>query len=152
MARLHARRRGKSGSKKPISDSMPGWVTYKPQEVEALVIKLAKQGLPSSIIGLILRDSYGIPDVEKITEKKINKILFEKDLLPALPQDVQNLIKRAVDIRKHLEIHKKDRVSKRGLQLTEAKINRLVRYYKSTGKLPADWKYDAEKAGLLVRG
>jgi small subunit ribosomal protein S15 len=151
MAKMHARRRGKSGSKKPASIIAPAWVTYKPQEVEALVVKLAKQGLTSSLIGINLRDSYGIPDVEIITGKKINKILAEKELLPELPQDLQNLMKRTIIIKKHLAIHKKDYHSKRGLQLVEAKITRLVKYYKSTSVLPKDWKYDSEKASMLVR-
>lgn len=141
MARMYARRKGKAGSKKPIATTPPSWVSYKPKEVEMLVIKLAKQGLDSSKIGLILRDSYGIPNVEKLTKKKINQILKEKDLAPELPEDIQNLIKKSMQIRKHLEINKKDRVSKRGLQLTEAKIRRLEKYYKKKKKLPAKWKY-----------
>lgn len=119
----------------------PNWVTYKPKEVEKLVIKLAKQGLEPSKIGLILRDSYGIPDIRKITGKKITKLLVEHDLAPELPEDLANLIKRVGILKKHLEQHKKDAVSKRGLQLIESKIRRLVKYYKSVGKLPADWKY-----------
>ena len=138
---MHARRRGKAGSKKPLASTPPSWVGYKSKEVEMLVIKLAKQGLDSSKIGLILRDSYGIPDVEKLTKKKITKILKEKELAPELPEDVQNLTKRAMQIKKHLEIHHKDRVSKRGLQLIESKIRRLEKYYKKTKKIPANWKY-----------
>ena len=141
MARMHARRKGKSGSKKPLASTPPSWVSYKPKEVEMLIVKLAKQGLDSSKIGLMLRDSYGIPDVERLTKKKITRILKEKELTPELPEDMQNLTKRAMQIKKHLELHKKDRVSKRGLQLIEAKIRRLEKYYKKTKKIPANWKY-----------
>lgn len=150
MARMHARRRGKSGSKKPLRKSPPTWVRYKPEEVEALVIKLAKQGKRMAEIGMELRDVYGIPSVKMITKKKILKILREAGLEPEIPEDLMNLIKRAVLVRKHLETHKKDLHSKRGLQLIESKINRLVKYYKRKGKLPADWKYEPEKAKLLV--
>lgn len=138
---MHARRKGKSGSKKPLATTPPGWVGYKPKEVEMLVTKLAKQGLDSSKIGLILRDSYGIPNVEKMTNKKITKILKEKELSPELPEDMQNLTKRAMQIKKHLEIHRKDKVSKRGLQLIDSKIRRLEKYYKKTKQIPANWKY-----------
>ena len=138
---MHARRKGKSGSKKPLATTPPSWVSYKPKEVEMLVVKLAKQGLTTSQIGLVLRDSYGIPDVEKITKKKITKILKEKGLAPEIPEDLQNLIKRAAVVKKHLESHRKDKVSKRGLQLIESKIRRLEKYYKRTKKLPADWTY-----------
>jgi len=141
MARMHARKRGKSGSKKPLATTPPSWVNYKSEEVEKLVEKLAKQGLSASKIGLVLRDSYGIPDVEKITKKKITKILKEKGLAPKIPEDLQNLIARAMQVKKHLEVHRKDKVSKRGLQLIESKIRRLEKYYKRTKKLPLDWKY-----------
>ena len=144
MARMHARRRGKSGSKKPLSEPTPKWVLYKADEVESLVVKLAKQGTSSSMIGLILRDSYGVPDVEKITNKKICKIIEEKKLTPPLPEDINNLIKKAIQLKKHLIIHKKDMHSKRGLQLTTSKINRLMKYYKRTGKLPQEWKLSLE--------
>ena len=35
-------------------------------------------------------------------------------------------------------------------RLTESKINRLVKYYKKTGKLSKTWVYDKDKAKLLV--
>jgi len=141
MARMHSRAKGKSGSHKPASDKPPVWITYSSQEVEALVVKLAKRGYQASQIGLILRDTYGIPDVKKITGKKISKILAEKGLKPKVPDDLANLIKRAKIIKAHMSRHKKDMVAKRGLQLTESKIKRLIKYYKSRGVLPENWTY-----------
>ncbi|MCJ7760663.1 30S ribosomal protein S15, partial [Candidatus Bathyarchaeota archaeon] len=61
MARLYASKRGRSGSTRPISKKSPSWCKYREEEVEALVVKLAKQGNSPSMIGLILRDNYGIP-------------------------------------------------------------------------------------------
>ncbi len=144
---MHTRRRGKAGSKKPLLAPTPGWVQYKTEEIEALIAKFGKQGLPASQIGLILRDSYGVPDIEKITNKKIGEILDEKKLTPKLPEDIQNLVKQAIRIKKHLEIHRKDMSSKRGLQLTQSKINRLAKYYKRNGRLPQDWKLETEVVG-----
>lgn len=144
MAKAYTRRRGKAGSKKPLLATVPTWVQYKPGEVEALVAKLAKQGLSTSLIGITLRDSYGVPDVETITKKKIGKILEELGLVQQLPEDIQNLIKKALAVKKHMQTHKKDMHSKRGLQVIEAKISRLARYYKRTGKLPAKWKAEIE--------
>ena len=40
--------------------------------------------------------------------------------------------------------------AKRGLQLTENKINKLIKYYKREGILDKDWIYDRQKAKLLV--
>ena len=62
MARMHSRAKGKSRSKKPVEKKLPSWVTYKGDEVELIVAKLAKEGKSPSQIGLFLRDSYGIPD------------------------------------------------------------------------------------------
>ena len=149
-ARMHARRKGKAGSKKPISKTAPSWLSYKKAEVEQLVIKLSKKGLQTSQIGLQLRDSYGIPDVKMITKKSISQILKENKTYPEIPEDLQNLVKRVIQIKKHLETNKKDNVSKRGLQLTEAKIRRLEKYYKKNSKLPDKWKYRSDKAKLLA--
>ena len=150
MARMHARVRGKSGSKKPLAKTVPTWSTRKASEIEKIVIKLGKDGKPSAEIGLILRDSYGIPDVTLATKKKITQILKENKLYGEVPEDIHFLIKRAVTLRKHLDSNKGDMVSKRGLQLTESKIRRLEKYYKRTKQLPAKWKYEPEKSRLLV--
>ncbi len=147
---MHARRKGKAGSKKPLATTSPSWLRYKSAEVEQLVVKLAKKGHQSSMIGLILRDSYGIPDVKMITKKSITQILKEKELSPDMPEDLKNLIKRAVQVRKHMDSNKKDMVSKRGLQLIESKIRRLAKYYTRNKRLPDKWKYDPEKARLVV--
>ncbi len=150
MARMHARRRGKSGSKKPIKKIKPSWVRYSAQEVERLVVKLAKQGHDPAIIGLILRDTYGIPDVKVITKKKISKILKENNLAPEIPPDLQALIRKHVRIMKHLESNKKDKTAKFRLILTESKIKRLEKYYKKKGVLAPNWVYDKTKAKLFL--
>ncbi len=151
MARIHARRRGKAGSKKPSRKTPPKWVRYKKNEVEKLVIKLAKEGNSAPMIGSILRDQFGIPSVEKITDKTISEIMRENNLYPELPEDLFNLLKQAVNLRNHLEKNKKDYTSKRGLELLESKIRRLAKYYVKERMLPADWRYSPEKAKLLVQ-
>ncbi len=150
MARMHSRKKGKSGSKKPVKKTKPVWLRYGNKETEQLVIKLAKAGKTASEIGIILRDSYGIPSVKVVTNKKISQILEENKLAPKIPQDLLALIKREIDIMKHIETNKKDMTAKRGLQLTDSKIRRLVKYYKRTGKLSKDWAYDKKNAKLLL--
>jgi len=145
MARIHARRRGKSGSKRVYRDVPPEWVDLKAEEVEKLVLRLFNEGYEPSMIGMILRDTYGVPSVKQITGKKIVEILKENGVEIKLPEDIKSLIKRAINLRKHLEKHKKDYHNKRGLQLIEAKIHRLASYYKERGVLPEDWKYDPVK-------
>lgn len=147
---MHSRKRGKSGSKRPVKREKRSWVRYSAKEVEQLTVKLAKQGLSVSQIGIRLRDSYGIPDVKAITNKKISKILKENELLPKIPEDLSALIIKDIKLMKHREVHKKDKTVKRGIELTESKIRRLAKYYKSRGILPKDWNYDRTKAKLLV--
>ena len=150
MARQYSGKRGKHGSKKPVNKAKPTWVSYADKEVEQLVVKLAKTGKTTSQIGLTLRDSYGIPDVKVITGKKITKIVEENKLLPNIPEDVTALMKKEINLMKHLEKNKHDMTAKRGLQLSESRIHRLSKYYKRIGKLPADWKYDKESIKLII--
>ena len=150
MARMHSRRKGKSGSTKPTEMVLHSWIRYKPKEVELLIVKLAKKGMSPSKIGMKLRDTYGIPDVKLITGKKITKILEEKDLLAEFPEDLMALLQKVVALKKHIKENKKDKVAKRGLTLTESKVRRLVKYYKRIGRIPQDWKYQPKKVSLLV--
>ena len=150
MARMYARKRGKSGSKKPLVKSA-AWVEYNPKEVEELVIKYAKEGVQSARIGTILRDQYGIPSVKVITKKSITDIMRENNLYSEVPEDLFNLLKKAVKLSSHLERFKKDKQSKHGMELLESKIRRLVKYYKRTGKLDKKWEYSIERAKLLVK-
>ena len=124
---------------------------YTKEEVEKLVVELAKKGYKPSLIGLVLRDSYGIPSVKKITGKKINQILEENGIKYEIPEDLLNLLKRAVKLREHLAIHRKDKHSMRGLNLIESKIKALAKYYIREGILPKDWKYDPEQAKIIVQ-
>ncbi len=150
MARMYSRKRGKASSKKPLKKAVPSWARYKPQEIEMLILKFAKEGHTASNIGRILRDTYGIPDIRVLCKKKISKIIEEKGIKQELPEDISALIKKAVLVRKHIEENKKDEGAHRGLTLTESKIKRLVKYYKKTGKLKSEWKYEPEKAGFFV--
>jgi len=137
---MHARRKGKSGSKHPIERIHPEW-SLKAEEIEELIVKLAEEGKEPAMIGLILRDSYGVPDVKAALGKKLTKVLEEHNLLPPVPEDLNNLLNRRNNIKKHLEENPRDLHNKRRLHLIEAKIRRLVKYYKRNGRLPEDWSY-----------
>jgi small subunit ribosomal protein S15 len=119
MAKIYSKRKGKAGSHKPADKSVPSWVSYKPAEVEQLILKLAKQEKTSSQIVMILRDSYGIPSVKALVGKSIVQVMKEKKILKKLPEDLIALIKRHIAVMKHLEEKKNDFVSKRGVVLTE---------------------------------
>ncbi len=150
MARIHARRKGRSGSKRPYVTKNPEWVPLSADEIVDIIVEKAKKGVPPSQIGLILRDQYGVPSVKLATGKSMLDILREHDLAPKIPEDMMSLMKQAVRIHAHLLENPKDIHNKRNLSLTEAKIRRLERYYKRTGVLPSDWKYTLKEAELLV--
>lgn len=150
MARKYSGARGKSRSTKPSKKVVPGWLQYSPKEIELLIVKLAKEGQDSSKIGLHLRDAYGIPDVKVVIGKSITKVIADKKLQKEIPEDLMSLIRRAVLVRKHILANKQDMTALRGLTLTEAKIKRLMKYYKAKGRLPLSWKYDPERIKLVV--
>jgi len=151
MARMYSRKKGKSGSKKPPIKTAPRWVKYKKNEVEELVIKLAKERHTSATIGTILRDQYGIPDVKMITGKTISKMMRENKLYPEMPEDLLSLLKKVVNLREHMEKNKADKLSQKGLENLESKIRRLGKFYSREGMLPKDWRYDPTKAKLLIQ-
>lgn len=138
-------------SKKPLMKLAPRWVKYKKKEVEELILKLAREKYSSAMIGTILRDQYGIPDVKKIVGKTITQIMKENNLYPQIPEELLNLMRRAVKLREHLEKHKKDKHSKRGLEMIESKIRRLVKYYIKKKILEPGWTYKPEEAKLIVQ-
>ena len=151
MARIHSRRKGGSGSKRPMISESPAWVPFKAAEVEDLIVKMAKDGYTSAKIGLTLRDQYGVPDVKLLTGKYVTEIMRERGVAPALPEDLSSLMRRAITLNVHLRENKGDRSNKRGLQLIESKIRRLEQYYKENGVLPADWKYSLNTAELMLK-
>ena len=153
MARMHTRRKGQSGSNRPSTLRVPEWMDKEKDAkwVEDKVVELAKTGNTPSMIGMILRDQYGVPLVKVLSGKKVMDIIRENELQRNVPEDLRNMIAKAATIRRHLEENKKDFVSKRGLQLVESKIHRLSKYYRKKRVLPADWKYSPDQAAILLR-
>jgi len=130
---------------------IPRWVRFKKADVEDLIINLAKEKHSSAVIGTILRDQYGIPDSKLVTGKSITKIMKENKLYPHMPEDMLNMLKQAVELRAHLERHKGDANSIKALSHLESKIRRIGKYYSREGIIEKSWKYDPEKAKLLVQ-
>jgi small subunit ribosomal protein S15 len=137
-------------SSKPVREAAPEWVPLLPREVESKVLELAKEGKQAAVIGLILRDSYGIPSVQEVTGKKIQQILKDAGLAGKLPQDLQNLVQRAIALQEHLAANPRDLHNLRGLELMESRVRALAKYYVARGELPDTWGYTREGARLLV--
>ena len=146
---MYSRKKGKSRSHRPQKPKA-SWVKYKPEEIEEIIVKLAKSGNSSAKIGLILRDQYGIPTL-RLNKAKISQVLKKHNIYPEIPDDLFDLFRKAVKLYSHMDKNKKDYTSKRGLELTESKIRRLAKFYIRNKALPPNWKYDAEQVKLLVK-
>ncbi|QGN07485.1 30S ribosomal protein S15 [Halorhabdus sp. CBA1104] len=153
MARMHTRRRGSSDSDKPAADDPPEWSDVDSEAIEQRVVELAEQGHEPSEIGIKLRDEgvqgTPIPDVSLATGKKVTEILDDHDAAPELPEDLRNLMARAIRLREHMEDNPVDHQNKRALQNTESKIRRLVDYYRGD-ELDADFTYSYDVAVELL--
>ena len=141
--------KGISHQTRPVTKRSPAWCRYTAEAVEALIMKLAKEGHPPSKIGIILRDQHGVPLAKPITGKSVTKILEERKLSSSLPEDLENLLRKAARLHVHYDKNKADLHNKRALQIVEAKIYKLSKYYKKEGVLPPDWKYSPKAISLF---
>jgi len=148
MGRMHTHRHGKSHSIRPAILRTPSWVTQSPAEIEELVVKYTKDGLTPSQIGIKLRDQHAIPLIKSITKKSMGQILEEHDLKADMPEDLENMVRKAIGLQKHLKENKGDNRNVRSLELIEAKVHRLSVYYKKIGRISKTWKYKSVVAQL----
>ncbi len=150
---MHTRRRGSSDSDKPVADDPPEWSDVDSEAVEEYVVELAEQGHSPSEIGIKLRDEgvqgTPVPDVSLVTGKKVTEILEANDAEPEIPEDLRNLMERAVRLREHMDENPGDHQNKRALQNTEAKIRRLVDYYRGD-ELEEEFTYSYDVAVELL--
>jgi small subunit ribosomal protein S15 len=148
MGRLHTHNHGKSHSIRPIDPKKPDWVKQTNEEIEGLIIKYAKEGMTTSQIGLKLRDQHAIPLVKPIINKGIKEVLIENKLNPEIPEDLNNIVMKAVNLQKHLKENRSDNRNTRALELVEAKVHRLSTHYKKIGEIDQKWKYKSVVAQL----
>jgi small subunit ribosomal protein S15 len=141
--------KGISHQTRPVTKRPPAWCRYTTEEVEAQIMKLSKEGHTPSKIGTILRDQYGVPLAKPIIGKSVTQVLKERGVVSSLPEDLENLLRKATRLHVHHEKNKADLHNKRALQMVEAKIYKLSRYYKNKGVLPADWKYSPKAISLF---
>ena len=148
MGRQHSHNYGKSHSTRPLDPKAPSWIKQDAKEIEELIVKYAKDDLSASQIGVKLRDQHSIPLVKPIIKKTISEVLEENELKTDLPEDLNNIVKKALGLQKHLKSNKGDNRNVRALELIEAKVHRLSVYYKKIDRIPQNWKYKALVAQL----
>ncbi len=113
----------------------PTWMKMNEKDLEATVVKLAKEGLTSEKIGLELRDKYGVPTT-KVLGKKISKILKENDLYEDSTQ--VNLKKKQEKISQHLETNKQDKRAMRSFTIIRARLAKYKKYKKRKDAEPTE--------------
>jgi small subunit ribosomal protein S15 len=128
----------------------PEWSGAKKAEVKEIILKMAKEGAPPTKIGLALRDQHAIPNAKAVLGMGVISFLKQENALPEFPDDLMNLIKKAVRMQEHLKT-RRDIHNQVKLRHVESKIGRLVKYYAAKKRIPVGWRYDAEKAALLVK-
>ncbi len=153
MARMHTKKKGKSKSRKPMLD---GSTEIKSQlgkeETESIILQYSKQGMGPTAIGERLKREHGVLYPKSTLGRKITVLLKEKKVANPMPEDLMNLMAKAVNLNKHIEKNKQDKSNTLNLKRTEAKIWRLTKYYIRMGVLPGKWRYDPKQAELLIRG
>lgn len=144
---MHGNSKGKSQSVKPII-MKSDWVKITPEQIGKLIVEMTKEGLNPSQIGTKLRDEHAISSIKAVTGKKMKQLMIENDVKQEIPEDLEALVKRAVSLQNHLKSNKGDRKNVRSLELLEAKVHRLSKYYKKKNIISKDWKYKSVVAQL----
>jgi small subunit ribosomal protein S15 len=148
---MHTGHHGKSKSRKPEPEAVNVPQDFNKVEVEKTIVEYARKGMPSAQIGQELKDKHNVPYVKQYFGKRLGVILKENKVSGEIPQDMMDLLKRAVIMRRHLVKNHNDVHNRVRLGRVEAKIWRLSKYYKRTGALPATWKYEPEKVALMIK-
>mgnify|MGYP001445281493 FL=1 len=147
MTRIHGNSRGKSQSMKP-STMKSDWVKLTSEQIGKLVVEMNKEGLNASQIGIKLRDEHAISSIKSVTGKNMKEFMEENGIKQEIPEDLEALVKRALSLQNHLKSNKGDRKNVRSLELLEAKVHRLSKYYKKKNIIPKNWKYKSVIAQL----
>ena len=148
---MHTGHHGKSKSRKPEPESVNVPQDFNKEEVEKVIVEYAKKGMTGSQIGQNLKDKHNVPYVKQYFGKRLVTILKANKVAGDIPQDMMDLLRRAVIMRRHIEKNHNDVHNKVRLRRVEAKIWRLTKYYKRTGALPVTWKYEPDKVALLIK-
>ncbi len=87
------------------SKSKPSWIKMKPDEMEKIILELAKQGEGPAKIGLILRDKHGVPS-SRLIGKKVTKVLKDKGVKYKTEKDILDV--KVSTLRGHIAKNKHD--------------------------------------------
>ncbi len=151
MARMHTKKHGRSKSRKPeATEATPSKKSE--EDIKKVIKEYMDKGIGAATIGQNLKEKHEVPYIKHAMGKRLTAVMKEQGYKQEFPEDMLNLMKRAVNLRKHIEKNNKDMHNKTRLIRVESKIWRLTRYYKREGMLSPTWKYDPVQAALVVKG
>ncbi|POY74999.1 hypothetical protein BMF94_1975 [Rhodotorula taiwanensis] len=142
MGRMHNPHKGIASSALPYKRSAPRWLKTSPEEVKEHIFKASL----SSRLPVTIKTAGLAPQIPEDLYHASQTLTERKKRAEGLTL----LIKKAVQVRKHLERNRHDKDSKFRLILIESRIHRLARYYRTKGQLPPTFKYESATASTMI--
>jgi len=118
------------------------------EQINDIIKELWNKGYTTSQIGRELKEKYNIK-VKEILNKRLAKYAIKDlNLKQEIPEELLYLFKKVNKMLKHLELHKKDVVTKKKLEELENMIKSLIKYYKKNKKLQQTFEYSRDIAKM----
>src|SRR3989454_12762075 len=93
MARIHAHRKGKSGSTRPYLKANPAWVGMEKAEIEETIARLHQDGLSTASIAVRLKEAYAAPHSRLSTARSAAPSQSPECTNFSSPEDLASLTK-----------------------------------------------------------
>ncbi|MDT7890999.1 MAG: 30S ribosomal protein S15 [Candidatus Nanopusillus sp.] len=118
------------------------------EQINDIIKELWNKGYTPSQIGRGLKEKYNIRVKDVLNKKLVRYAIKELNLKQEIPEDLLYLFKKINRMLKHLELHKKDIVTKKKLEELENRVKSLIKYYKKNKKLPQTFEYSRDIAKM----
>jgi len=118
------------------------------EQINDIIKELWNKGYTPSQIGKELKEKYNIKVKEILNKKLVKYATKDLNLKQEIPEDLLYLFKKINGMLKHLELHKKDIVTKKKLEELENRVKSLIKYYKKNKKLPQTFEYSRDIAKM----
>lgn len=102
----------------------PVWLKMTEEDLKKVISQLSEK-YPSSQIGLVLRDQYGVPTT-KVYGKKLGEYLRELGIKK--DENLENAEKKLKRIDEHFKKNITDKKAKHKLQKAQGQVNILTKY------------------------
>ena len=118
------------------------------EQINDIIKELWNKGYTPSQIGRELKEKYNVRVKDVLNKKLVRYAIKELNLKQEIPEDLLYLFKKINRMLKHLELHKKDIVTKKKLEELENRVKSLIKYYKKNKRLPQTFEYSRDIAKM----